>query len=285
MQSPLLDIAGVVTQNIDNLHQQAGSSTVIEWKAGERSATARVLEINDYFRLLERGAVTNEITYFYDHEGRIDGLLIRAVGERPPGRTNEFLRWALENEPEELRELMPNGRIDPSGDHPQRFRALLERWRDDVGLPALSSSRGSAVSQEDSRTVEDVEPALRRLSERFVRGWRENDPEAVMSTLATNAVILPHHGVHPKEGMEEIRAFWFPEDGPAARVVKFGQTYDEIAGTEEIAYARGRFELSFEWNGTIYSNEGNYLMLFGRGEDGEWKITHRIWNDPIPEER
>lgn len=105
------------------------TSTVIGWRADDSSATVRVREINDYFRLLERGAVTNEITYFFDSEGRIDGLLIDAVGERPPGRTDEFLQWAIENEPVELRELMPDGEIDPSGDHPRRFRALLEQWR------------------------------------------------------------------------------------------------------------------------------------------------------------
>lgn len=31
---------------------------------------AAVRETNDYFRLLERGRVTNEITYFFDDEGR-----------------------------------------------------------------------------------------------------------------------------------------------------------------------------------------------------------------------
>ncbi len=105
------------------------TSTVLEWRSDESSATVRVLEINDYFRLLERGPMTNELTYFFDSEGRIEGLLISGAGERPPGRTAEFVQWARENEPRELSELMPDGEIDPSGDHPQRFRALLERWR------------------------------------------------------------------------------------------------------------------------------------------------------------
>lgn len=111
--------------------------TVVAWRREDRSVTAIVRETNDYFRLLERGYVTSEITYFFDREGLIDGLLIAAVGERSPGRTEEFLAWARENEPEELEALMPGGEIDPSGDHPQRFRALLNRWRVAAGLDPI----------------------------------------------------------------------------------------------------------------------------------------------------
>lgn len=112
-------------------------SEVVGWRETEESATAVVHETNDYFRLLERGRVTNEVTYFFDDEGRIEGLLIRAVGERPPGRTAEFLAWAEANAPDEIAALMPDGEIDPSGDHPERFRRLLERWREAAGSPPI----------------------------------------------------------------------------------------------------------------------------------------------------
>lgn len=114
-------------------------SELVEWR-GVDSATAVVRETNDYFRLLERGWVTNEITYFFDETGRIEGLLIRAVGERPPGRTEEFLTWARANAPAEIETLMPGGEIDPSGDHPERFRHLLERWRRESGIDAADAS-------------------------------------------------------------------------------------------------------------------------------------------------
>ena len=103
---------------------------VVEWKQDESSATAVTRETNDYFALLDRGWVTSEITYFFDAADLIDGLLIRAVGERPPGRTDEFLSWARANDPAELDTLMPAGEVDPSGDHPQRFRHLLMRWHE-----------------------------------------------------------------------------------------------------------------------------------------------------------
>jgi len=110
---------------------------VVEWKDASRSATAVIRETNDYFRLLERGSVTNEVVYFFHESGRIEGLLIRAVGDRPPGKTDEFLAWARANEPEELESLMPGGEIDASADHPERFRRLLNRWREATCLQPI----------------------------------------------------------------------------------------------------------------------------------------------------
>ncbi len=98
---------------------------------------AVIRETNDYFRLLERGWVTNEVAYFFDDSGRINGLLIRAVGDRPPGKTEEFLAWTRVHDPEELATLVPGGEIDPSGDHPERFRRLLNRWRQESGLETI----------------------------------------------------------------------------------------------------------------------------------------------------
>lgn len=107
---------------------------VVRWEAGEQRVIALIRETNDYYALLERPPVLNEATYFFDDQGRIEGLLIRAVGERPRGRTDEFMAWAKENAPDELAVLMPEGEIDPSGENPRRFRELLDRWRRDSGL-------------------------------------------------------------------------------------------------------------------------------------------------------
>ena len=103
------------------------------WQASASSATAHIVERNDYYRLLERDAPTNRVTYFFDGEGRIEGLLIGGAGPRDPGRTEEFLSWARAHEPAEIAALMPGGQIDPAGDHPIRFRRLLGRWRQATG--------------------------------------------------------------------------------------------------------------------------------------------------------
>jgi hypothetical protein len=109
----------------------------LRWESGKNNATLFMKETNDYFQLLERGWVTTEIIYLFDNAGKIEGLLIRATGKRPPGRTEEFLKWAREHHPGELEYLMPGGDIDPTGDRPGRFRTLLNKWRKSAGLPVI----------------------------------------------------------------------------------------------------------------------------------------------------
>lgn len=110
---------------------------ILDWVEKEDSVTVVIREINDYYRLLERGPMTSEVTYFFDDAGKIEGMLIRGVGERPPGRTDEFVGWARSHHPEELDALMPDGSIDPTADHPERFRKLLTEWRAESGLDPI----------------------------------------------------------------------------------------------------------------------------------------------------
>ena len=111
----------------DHFHSK---KEVLGWRQKDRSATAVIREMNDYYRLLERRPVINEVTYYFDAEENVEGLLIRAVDERDPGRTEEFLRWARAHAPAELEAVMPEGEIDPTD--PARFMRLLLRWRNAV---------------------------------------------------------------------------------------------------------------------------------------------------------
>jgi len=109
----------------------------VGWAGDAHSATLTFRETNDYFIMLERGWVTNEAVYLFDDAGKIRGLLIRAIGDRPPGRTDQFRAWARATEPAEYQYLHPDGEIDPGSDRPARYRALLDRWRKSAGLPAI----------------------------------------------------------------------------------------------------------------------------------------------------
>jgi len=118
----------------------------LRWRADvpQRSATLLVRETNDYYRLLDRGWSLVETTYLFDDADHVRGLLVHGIGPRNMGRTSDFLQWAREHEPEELAYLRPDGRIDPTGDRPARHRALLNRWRASVNLPALEPQSGES---------------------------------------------------------------------------------------------------------------------------------------------
>lgn len=127
--------------------------------------------------------------------------------------------------------------------------------------------------------------AIEGLHHEFIQGWLENDSERVLETLTADAVLLPHWGDDPVVGVPAIHAFWWPPDAPATRVLHFTMQPEEIDGAQDLAFAHGRYALTFE----VPSREGprrvttggNYLMVFRREARG-WRISHRIWNDPPP---
>ena len=102
--------------------------------------TSLVDEINDYYRLTERGSQPYRLTYFFDADGRVAGELVASVPTNSSGKEKEFQAWAKAHEPDEYAYLRPDGRIDPTGDRAPRTRALLLRWRAAAGLPRLADA-------------------------------------------------------------------------------------------------------------------------------------------------
>jgi hypothetical protein len=113
------------------------SSTLTDWTVDGDAVTAVVHEINDFYRLLDWTAKPYRMTWWLDAGGRITGALVKSLPGKAPSRMEEFKAWAKEHAPEELEYLMPAGRIDPTGDRPERFETLLLRWRAAAGLPPV----------------------------------------------------------------------------------------------------------------------------------------------------
>jgi len=113
-------------------------NTYSDWTQGRDSVTASGEEMNDFYRLIERSPTRFRATWWLDPSGRIAGFLYEPRGAVVPGdRFGEFKEWAKREKAAELDYVMPGGRIDPTGDRPQRFRALLDEWRRAAKLPAL----------------------------------------------------------------------------------------------------------------------------------------------------
>jgi len=141
-------------------------------------------------------------------------------------------------------------------------------------MPGMGGSAGLSA--------EDVD-AVTAANQAYVVAWLANDPDAIMSTLTDDAVLIPHHGVDPVVGAQAIRDFWFPADSPPAKVTRMVNSVTEAQGSDHLAIVWGRSELVFTYEGTTYRNRGNYLAVLKKGEDGRWRIARRIWNDPVAE--
>lgn len=129
-----------------------------------------------------------------------------------------------------------------------------------------------------------TEPAapIRATLQRYVDGWLANDADAVMATLADDVVLQPHHGVEPQVGAAAARSFWFPP-GPPVEVTAFSLDTRGVRVCGPLAYAWGRSALTWRYEGTTYTSDGNALSVLERGADGTWRIAHQIWNDPVPD--
>lgn len=151
-------------------------------------------------------------------------------------------------------------------------------------LPVLLSISGWSCAKQRASSSDDA-AKIKALCESYRTAWLANDPKAVLSTFTEDAVLLPHHGDKPVRGIAAIRNFWWPAGSAPATVTSFTSTIDEVRSSGDMGYVWGSFSLSFsyeeEGRKKTASNAGTYLMVMRRQSNGEWLITHRMWDDPV----
>jgi hypothetical protein len=108
-----------------------GHSELYDWKVDGNVVTAMGRETNDFYRLTEWKAPPFRQTWWLDDQNRITAILFEPLGN-PTSRFDEVKAWAKEHHPDELAYLMPKGQIDPTADRPERWRALLDEWRESI---------------------------------------------------------------------------------------------------------------------------------------------------------
>lgn len=129
-------------------------------------------------------------------------------------------------------------------------------------------------------TVDD-EAAVRSLEESYRTAWLANDSAGVMATLADDAVLMPD-GSEPVEGGAAIRAYWWPDDGSETVIESYEVEVDEVEGSGDLAYLRGRGTLIFTYRPpegaeSRIESESVHLSIVRRDADGRWRIIRRAW--------
>jgi hypothetical protein len=112
-------------------------SIMSDWVVRGREVTATVHETNDFYRLLDWKPNPYQMTWWFDDRDRITGVMVRSLPGKETSRMQEFRAWAAANDPTELDYVMPKGKLDPTGDRAERWKALLVRWRAAAGLPKV----------------------------------------------------------------------------------------------------------------------------------------------------
>jgi ketosteroid isomerase-like protein len=146
-----------------------------------------------------------------------------------------------------------------------------------AAFSALACSRGTGTA---SLTAAD-RAAILRLDSTFVQGWLRDDTTAALSIWAPDAVLHPPYSP-AVTGVPAIRAYWWPTDGSTTKITKFERQIDEVAGSGDVAYIRGRSELGWVYSkaGKSQSQTGRSasIMIARRDSSGAWKLSRSVWN-------
>ena len=124
------------------------------------------------------------------------------------------------------------------------------------------------------------EEAVRKVLQEYVAAWLAGDAECVMGLFATDAALVPHHGLSPVVGAEAIRAWWWPKDSPPTTIDEFTLTHQHIEVSANMAFARSTQSLAWTTGGKRFRNRGNAVTILRRERDGRWRIVLQMWGDP-----
>lgn len=123
-------------------------SELRDWRVDGNAVTATVHETNDFYRLLDWKPVPYTMTWWLNADGLITGAMVQRGKGKATNRLDEFRAWANVYRPAELDYLMPGGKLDPTGDRAERWKAILLEWRasESQSMRRASCMLGSLVT-------------------------------------------------------------------------------------------------------------------------------------------
>ena len=156
-------------------------------------------------------------------------------------------------------------------------------------LLVLLALAGAALGTELSNLSRQDIAKIKQVHEEFEAAWRKGDADGVRRLFTEDCVLLPHHGERPRVGKKEMDEFWFPTDGPPTTVTKLKVSLESIGGDGQTAYVWGIHEVAWTTvqneKTTSSSNKGTFLNILKKQPNGDWKISHHMWDDPVGQQR
>ena len=143
-----------------------------------------------------------------------------------------------------------------------------------LGSAGCSSAARHALTDRDRAEIRSLDTA-------FVQAWLRDDTTAVLQLFHPNAVLLPPGGA-PVEGLQAIRAYWWPNDGSQTRITSFTRDIAEVDGTPELAFFRGAAALGWTYRKAgkenSQSSRSTDLVLVTPDSTGRWRILRQMWS-------
>jgi len=119
----------------------------------------------------------------------------------------------------------------------------------------------------------------------FGDSLRSSPPDLFLPLNTEPYVLLPPHGDTPRIGQKGLNEYWFPPNSPATQITKLVVTPQSIGGDGQIAHVWGSDEVVWtmvqDGKTTRASHKGMFLNVLRKQADGEWKVSHHMWDGPV----
>ena len=137
---------------------------------------------------------------------------------------------------------------------------------------------------QDTLSPDDV-AKIRQVHKKYEEAWLRGDASGVRALFTDDSVLLPPHAAKPWIGQKGLDEFWFPPDAPTTTVTKLVVTLQSIGGDGQIAYVWGTHEVAWTTaqgaTTTSGSHKGTFLNVLRKQPNGDWKISHHMWDDQV----
>jgi uncharacterized protein (TIGR02246 family) len=125
--------------------------------------------------------------------------------------------------------------------------------------------------------ADDVRAAIEQVNSQFVEAFKAGDAATIASLYTDDAKMLPPDATEIA-GHNAIQNLWqsWMDDGLKDLTLEAM----EVESSGDLAYEIGQFSLQAPAeNNTMVTAGGNYVVVWQRGDDGNWRLHVDTWND------
>jgi uncharacterized protein (TIGR02246 family) len=125
--------------------------------------------------------------------------------------------------------------------------------------------------------AEDVRQAIEQVNSHFVEAFKAGDAATIASLYTDTAKMLPPDATEIA-GHQAIQNLWksWIDDGLKDLTLE----PIEVESSGDLAYEVGLFSLRVPAeNNAMVTATGNYVVVWKRGADGNWRLHIDTWND------
>ncbi|WP_299823868.1 nuclear transport factor 2 family protein [uncultured Pontibacter sp.] len=119
---------------------------------------------------------------------------------------------------------------------------------------------------------------VQKLNQDFIGAWNSKDSEKVIAMMGEDVQFL--QGEMQLRGKSEVSNRWVRETINTINNLRLSNVSSSVG--EDLAYGAGTFTVDVLPAGPEEPHgvgEGNYVLIWKKGEDGEWKLNYAQLED------